>query len=324
MKGLVAVTLLILLILVALRDPSIGTDTENYLSNYSEVLRCACITDTFEIGFQFLVYIISRFSAPEEVYLFLVALFSVLILSYFVKRVCAKESQYITLSILIISPFFSSVLINGVRQGLAAMIIFLAGTYWDKNKIIFFVLLLLSVTIHKSSVLILPFLILMYMKVSVVYVVFLLISVLYGFGFTQYLVYEMSEFSGLDLYDRVYSYNVNAEYRRGVRLDFLTFFLLGVNLAFFLYYYNRERVLLFYPAYETLLKFYVVLVMPFLWLGWAAYSNRYAFYGFLITPVFYSAIVVFFRIHRDQVFVSLLYMFSVISLIGMTGRGIAF
>ena len=76
--------------------------------------------------------------------------------------------------------------------------------------------------------------------------------------------------------------------------------------------------------YKHLLKVYFLLTMPFLWLGWANYSNRYAFYAFTFIPLILSQSLFYFSVHRHFLIKELIFPLSLILMTYLSLKDIAF
>lgn len=263
-------------IVVGLRDVGVGTDTHVYAAVF-KAMRNGLIETRFEPGFVLLTRLTS--ATGMSVASYQATLFAVLIAGC----VVAARRYHIYLDsnrgfltfltavvlFLFVSPMFVNAAINAVRQGLAAPLVFAALLAFHQRKWSKFVLLgAVASSLHYSS--------LMYLAFAPV----LLLSlrrqrIVAAVGFVAYC-------SGLSLvavrvavpalYTEVMNYSVDAVYRAGIRYDFALFslfwYLLPLMVSRIVQSPYGERI-------KQSTAVYMVMVLPFLLLGWGNYSNRY-------------------------------------------------
>jgi len=143
-----------LLLILMIRDESIGADTGIYLKFFEQV-QIQDFKETFinyetEHGFLILNKLISIFSTKEQV---LIAIMSI-ICTVPIAVVYAKESEnpLLTISIFLIGSNFN-MLFSGFRQAIACAIIMIAFIFVKNKKLIPFLLfVLLAITFHKSAI----------------------------------------------------------------------------------------------------------------------------------------------------------------------------
>jgi transmembrane protein EpsG len=149
----------ILILFASFRSFNVGTDTQNYITNFENLKYIAkSINDvqtSLEYGYLALERLAYYFSQEYWILLFFIALVSVGFSLYVIK----KMSTNIRLSVfLYISLGFYLFLFNGARQSIAAAIFGVSYYYLVKRKLIFFVLwVIIASLFHKTVLIMLPF-----------------------------------------------------------------------------------------------------------------------------------------------------------------------
>ncbi|MCC5792236.1 MAG: EpsG family protein [Legionellaceae bacterium] len=174
-----------------------------------------------------------------------------------------------------VSPFFISGQINVIRQGTAFFFVLLFYLLLLKRHSPLWLLLVGTIAqgLHSTSIIFLVpayGLLFSYRAVSRILTV---LVVLYATGITPQMIKKFSQLSGLSIYDQIMSYGGNATYTRGLRYDFLLFTLVaGIAFDIFGRYFQPRAV---QAKYFTILKIYWLLSLPFLLVGYGAYSDRF-------------------------------------------------
>lgn len=153
-KFLIFISIASLVIVSGLRN-NIG-DTGYYILGYvsKSQLTLSDIEFEGEFGFVILQILLHQISSDPQIFIFTIALITNLL----IVLVLYKYSRMIELSLFVYIAFgMFTVSMNGVRQFLAAAIIFAATKYilngnWRK----FIVIVLLASTIHKSALILIP------------------------------------------------------------------------------------------------------------------------------------------------------------------------
>src|SRR5690606_14504997 len=139
-----------------------------YLKYYHRVQECRCFNGLFEPGFELLTLLIATTGASPEIYLSVVAALLVLSVWSFLNNLCslfefnsvvAWKMRFAVLSIVLMSPFFFSGSVNVIRHGLSAFLVLNAAILVLRGQ--WFTAAMsgvLSVLIHRTAVLYLPFL----------------------------------------------------------------------------------------------------------------------------------------------------------------------
>lgn len=293
------VSLLVATIVVGVRDVSVGTDTLNYANNFLSIQSCNCFPGRLEPGFQVLTWMLGMTGQGTGFYFFSVSLF-IFLTAYFLSkntsRLLGKDDvgqwkiQYWILIFLFISPFFVSANINAIRQGLASLFVFFAMFALVERKWrSFFLYSIVSISFHYFSGVLVLLSLALFFSLPFLLMITGGLSVIYGFGFSEVIVKFVSDLTGLSIYSFVMDYMAGAEYRSGVRFDFLMFswfwvvFFLAVSV-FFLKSEQRR-------SFRHLVKIYLILLIPFLLFGFGNYSNRYLYPAWLFLPFIMGGLI---------------------------------
>lgn len=314
------IMVLLLTSVIAIRDISVGTDTQTYTSIFLMGASCKC-PGNHEIGFEAFLYPMYLLSFTPELIFFFISLLIFILIFFLSKKTIENFSlgtnykvdyrYYITVfSFFIIVPIVIQVHINAIRQGISALFFLLSFLYLlegSKKKSLFY--LIVSVSFHYSALLIMPFYILFFytkIKVNIVFsfavFLFLLLSLIYILGFSEELIKYLSNLLHLPVWEAVKMYGEDSSYKVGVRYDFYIFTLLLFLPLFFISLYNDSIKIYF--------VFLLVSTIPFLLLGWGAYSNRYLFNVWLYIPLgFLAFFVLKFKKFNMLYFISIILAF---------------
>ena len=287
---------IVLAYFVGMRDVVIGTDTPTYMRLYDTV-SAGGETRIREYFFLFLVKVSVWFSLGANGFFYLVSflgLIAYLNLYYKVTELfdfttVSKRIVYVilTLSFMMMSPFFWNAEINVIRSGLAIPI-FLTGLLFLYQKKYYWSVLWLFVAVmtHFSMIMFIPFLILWKVKDKWLLALFIVLSLLYLSGLTQTVFTLVSQKLKAIEFLTYYLNNAQNErgYRAGVRYDFWVF------TAFFLavIYYIRHSA----PIADFLFRIYTIMIIPFLLLGYINYSDRLLLAAWNIIPMIVSIFII--------------------------------
>ncbi|WP_174958940.1 EpsG family protein [Halopseudomonas pelagia] len=289
--------------LVGDRDVSVGTDTINYTNTFISGAACKCIGDS-ELGFELFLYPMYVLGMGPTLIFFIISLtlYSLMYLSAlkvagvavsnFNNERAQLKSAFLIFGLMVMVPFVIQLHVNAIRQGLSLLCLLLSFLYLlEDRKRLSVSLLILAIGFHYSTILILPFyVVFFYTRIFfgksfyLAVFIFVILSILYLLGFSELVVKRLSEFFYIPVWEVVSSYASHAEYKRGVRYDFYAFsFVLVVPI--FLYALKNVKA-------RVYLVFVLISMIPFLLLGWGAYSNRYvlnswiyAFFGLFLYVV---------------------------------------
>lgn len=268
----------------------VGTDTEAYIAIFHKT-----ISPYSEVDKEILYVILNKaagFFSNDHRLLFFLSGFISLTSSWFLilflqKKIISVEDDQrafsvILFSMFLFSPVFLNANVNVVRQGLATPFLIVAFIMLLQKKYIFsLVFFLISIGFHKSSLifaLVSPVVFLDYKKVRILIVA---LSVLYLSGNSYFLIESILGIVGLNgIFYNIQSYGSSSDYSSGVRLDFFmftSFFLMLAQASFMRGFIN-----------DCFFKILMALFIPFLLIGYMAYSDR------LLIPLWYLIPVIFF------------------------------
>lgn len=142
------------IILLGLRDPTVGIDARSYINNYFLRFRGYSWSDLIhnnadELGFTILTKFIGVLSSSPQVYLFLVAAISVIPLMYLYRK--ETRDALLCCAFFLISLLFEA-FFSALREGVALGLVAPAYYFTKNKKIIPFVFtVLLASTFHLSA-----------------------------------------------------------------------------------------------------------------------------------------------------------------------------
>jgi len=296
---ILCVFFLSLSIVVGWRDVSVGTDTVNYMNFFNSIERVVDVT-RFELLFKYLAYGLGLLTNSYEVFFMVVfLLFNVLYLYFYY---CATEPRirgeefFILVGLMLSSSWYIVATTNGLRQGLSLPVLYLSLLFFSKKRFVVSALFfLVSLGFHKSSVLALPFFLLCFFRSWIVLLSFLTGAFFYITGISELLVREASSLLSMSLYDDITDYQSESNNWVGFQAKFFLYTVFWGAGFYFLRGYVRGCYL---EAYIKLWKFYCVLMMPYFFFAFGAYSNRYAFIGWLLLPILQTFFIVSSRLSR--------------------------
>lgn len=295
-RALLLTVFLVVTVLVGVRDLSVGTDTLNYANNFLSIQSCNCFPGRLEPGFQIFTWLLAITSLGTGFYFFSVSLSIFVIVYHLSSRVGGLlggeqwKVKYWILICLLVSPFFVSANINTIRQGLASFFVFFAMFALVERKWRSFCLYsIVSISFHYFSGVLVLLSLALFFSLPFLLMITGGLSVIYGLGFSAVIVKFVSDFTGLGIYSFVMDYMAGAEYRSGVRFDFLVFswfwvvFFWAVSV-FFLKPEQRR-------SFRLLVKIYLILLIPFFLFGFGNYSNRYLYPAWLFLPFIMGGLI---------------------------------
>lgn len=281
----IILSMLTLLLVVALRDISVGTDYVNYRNFYLRIYQKVVTKNeikTFGILFYFLAKIFTLIFKSK--YIFFYGFIGGLTI-YFIYRTCIDYSKNPWLSLYMLFSFcLYYQIFNQLRQLLAMFIVVYAIRYiWQKNFKKYFLFIIIASSIHLSAIMMLPLYFFLDREINVkTLIMYLYISAVLFLGvglfrkiieFTSYRYYLGSVFDS--------SFSLNAILNFIVRL-----FMLFVCLLF------RKKIVTNNP--KTKLYYHAIVIctiLQFLTIRLTLFGRLttyfYLFYIFLIPEIFY-------------------------------------
>ncbi len=278
--------------LIGTRSIDTGTDTSTYAGFFARLGQDA-ITTRLEPGFVAISYALNRLGLGVTGYqaaLFALMLATVLVSTRKYFTYLASPRSYLTflsaaLMLLYVSPMFVNASINAVRQGLAALLVFVALLTFQQRKWWQFALFgAIACSLHSSSALYLLFAPALLLGVNTLRVAAAVAFLMYCSGLSMSLVQALLP----SLYQLVMEYTANPNYRSGVRIDFAVF-------SIFWYVLPHLAAPLVHSPYREEIKrstsVYLVMLLPFFAIGWGYFSNRYLLPGWLAVSLILAAML---------------------------------
>jgi hypothetical protein len=192
--------------------------------------------------------------------------------------------------VLLLSPVFVNAAINATRQGLAAFPIIAALLAFQRRSwFAFAVMSAVATGFHFSALLYIALAPVLLLPPRWLRVVAALGFAAYATGLTMMAVRILSPAA----FAVVMAYGTDATYRAGVRLDFAAFSLFWYGLPMLLVRTVREP---WAGRIVDLQGVYLVLMLPFLLVGWGNYSNRFLLPAWLYASLVLAALCVHSRL----------------------------
>lgn len=273
-------------LLVANRDIYVGSDTATYVDYY---MRLDEYHDVTRFGFLFneLSYFFYKAGWGVELYFFtLFFIFNFLYFSVFsvLSRDIKLFSKWFVFSgVSFFSSWYLVATINGLRQGLSLPFLYIGLYFFSEKKYLAFLFFVFcAFGFHSSSMLALPFFIFVFFNQASVFFVFCLMAMLYCSGIAEHFVFFISDVLSIDLYNRIAEYSASSDRWVGFQIDFFVYTVFWGGGLYWLKRYVKEKYLY---SYVRVWKIYCILMLPYFFFGFGAFSNRYAFIGWLYLPV---------------------------------------
>lgn len=303
------------------RDKSVGSDTENYVSIFSEYMSGQELR--FEKGFELLVNFSHYLNVSVEYFfaiIFLIVFYSFVYVLHTVQPVVLKRNfsifPFAIVAFVLLSDWFFVATTNSLRQGVALAflyVFFVCVIYGKKLSSLFF--LVASCSFHFSIIMFIPFLFLYFVfdwrqvGIDFLFVLNIFLGFLFYLGFLEWLVFSISDWLGVPFYAMIKLYSANDPRWVGFNILFYLYVLFFVGLPWLLY---KIKLMSVDDTLLSVLRFYTALALVYYFFGFAAYSNRYAFFAWLFSPVVSYAIYCRVNINSSirQVFSVFLFFFS--------------
>lgn len=325
---------------VGFRSLDVGKDSAQYARHFYTTVETNGLVDNFEIGFSSLMYVAGKISKDVSFFFTLVAfIISLTYISLFSKIFFTpntiRKIQYIDIciifSLLFVSSWYLAFTTNGIRQGIALPLLYTSIYYllFENNKTKFVYYFITSVLFHLSGLFTLPFLFLIKLKKSFLWLVWLVLLLGYFFGINELIVEYISDNTGLPLYRLIKYYAVERGGEPGSGLYY------GFDWRFVLYtmfwpligeaviFINKKFKSLDSSLLGRVINIYLCLNMAYFFFGFGAYSNRYAAMSWFFIPLLqfgivrfsgiklmttYFAVLVFFFAFLNHVMINLKYV----------------
>lgn len=157
----------ILVSLAGMRDYSIGTDTIVYVRDFIAGLdyNYYYFDPNIEFGYQYLVYNILKLTNDYHWYLLSVALITVGLMIYSIRR---YSTDYLLSVYIYITFGFYTFLFNTVRQAIALAILFYGVKYFLERKLVKYLIIVFFASLfHVSAYIMIPFYFLVHSKIRI-------------------------------------------------------------------------------------------------------------------------------------------------------------
>lgn len=262
---------------IAIRELDVGTDTEVYVNYFMDLASGKDVVQ-LEYGFYCLSFLLSSLGLPYEFNFYIFSALNFFFIGWFVNSIGvesgSKKFLLFFVMCLLINPFFAGFQVNALRQGLSFFLLLYSFSFLLNRKYAKFVVVcFLSSMFHFSSLIYLPFLLILFLGFYKVVVIQVLLFFAYIAGFTEAFVELFSTLTGLPIYEYISNYDSFADYNSGVRVDFALFSIIP-TLYFCLI--KVTGLLKIDNVAANVYRIYSILLIPFWLLGWGNYSNRYA------------------------------------------------
>ncbi len=298
-------------IFIGIRLPEVGRDTEDYIRYFYHSSIADGIYNRFEIGFSLLMQLFSKTIPSVEVFFSFVAFTITITYMHTFRKVYSKCFYDETISTTVMTIFFTLLLIsswyiasttNGLRQGLSLVFLYWAFVelFFNSKKFKFFILFITSISFHYSAILIIPFLLLNYLSLRLVFLIWVLAGLGYITGLNELGIKIFSETLNLPIYEYVkyYSLEKGSESLGGGMYEgfIMSFFIytvfwpvlllitLKIKFRFKSKLANTENIYIF-------LKIYLVLSLVYFIMGFGPFSNRYALLSWFLVPIMQVLII---------------------------------
>lgn len=315
MRIAIVLIVIVLAALTAMRDISIGTDTENYVSSYERIQagREGGVREVEPI-FQAVSEVISKTGMPYQGYFFIIALIIAVGSVGFFRQEIGWLGSGLLLCIWLLYPFYYSLSLNVIRQGVAFFIYF--GVFvlpWKKRSVWWNTLLMLLPFIHVSATIFcITHIISKKLTLRIAAIFWCFAALVAGTNLIEHLfAFVLPAFSGLEYY-MTYS-EVDVGYHTGFRYDFFLFSLVcilayGISLRV-----HEKRADMEWTEWSNwlLVLFFinngVGMIFSFL-----SYYDRFMIWSWALVPAMVYAIFLRWRatFYTKLVLVSFLMMFA--------------
>lgn len=233
---------LILILQSGLRNVAVGPDTYEYYLQFERIQSTSWqqvfdyFITTYETGvgkdpgYGIFMKLVSTLISNYQIYLMLIATIFFCSFSLMLKRFCSDIYDVFVAMLVYQALFYGFFSITGIRQTLAISILFYAFPLVYKRKLLIFLFIcLIASTIHKSSLLFIPFYFIAKIKSPVKLLTYVLIALPIVFVMMRPIALYMTSFSFTESY-AVYSESV--EDAKGAQMFFI--FMLAISILILL------------------------------------------------------------------------------------------
>lgn len=295
---LFACFLILLAVRIGYRDISIGTDYGVYYSHYLNVSNS--FEGPFEVGFQLLCIMGGWLGLAPETFFTFIALLQLGLMGWAFREISIILSDsraqrltivFVTLIIFILWPFTWSAVTNVIRQGLAVPFLFLGVAFLVRREYAWSGLaFLLATMFHISSVVFALSCVLFVRFRRFAMAILALAILLYVLQLTDRVMMYIEMMTHIPVYSKVMEYGFAALYNAGYRYDFLAFSIAPILLLLIIRLFVGRRPTAL-SKIDALIGLYGAFLIPFLLLGYGAFSDRWLLPAWLLIPLFPGLVV---------------------------------
>lgn len=279
---------IVIAILISIRPYHVGADTKVYAGLYAMIVQG---TDVFtEIGVRNLIWLIGRIFPNEPTVFFFIVAFSICSAMLFAcKKVLQGRDElkyfFISASLILFSSWFFTFSTNALQQGLALSIFYFAWFGGIKKLKAFGLIIMLGYFIHSSAYLLLPIPLLIQISGFKLLSIAILSIVGYWSGINELIIKSVSEMAAIPLYEFVKNYTLRSNGGVGQYVGFNWKFVAYTIIWPVLIFIFQRFSLINKKEGEFLLRTYLLAALPFLWLGFGPFANRFALIAWWLVPV---------------------------------------
>lgn len=279
---------IVIAILISIRPYHIGADTKVYAGLYAMIVQG---TDVFtEIGVRNLIWLIGQIFPNEPIVFFFIVAFSISsAMLYVCKKVLQERNElkyfFISASLMLFSSWFFTFSTNALQQGLALSIFYFAWFRKIKKLNAICLIIMLGYFVHSSAYLLLPIPLLIQMSSFYLLSIAALSILGYWSGVNEFLIKSFSEITGISLYDFVKNYTLSSNAGVGQYIGFNWKFVAYTIIWPLLIFVLQRVSFIKEKRGEFLLRTYLLAALPYLWLGFGPFANRFALIAWWLAPV---------------------------------------
>lgn len=279
----------LLIYFIGMRGTDVGSDTAMYFKYFDFVRYHEPFigAERVEPGFLLLTKFISLFTGSEKVYLAIIFLIQFIgITSALGKKDTLFKSYLLTTFVWLSFPFFYSITLNVIRQGLAfVFVVYAIDARLDNKKYLPYILLIVGTLLHYPCFLYVVCFLVSEFRPKYTYMLWAwFLSVLLAFlGWLEKITFFLLDLvvGGNSYFSRYLNSSIDPDYATGFKLHFVIVSALPIAYYFVVRKYQSasiNRITYIFTLYLTMNIFYLCLVgIP--------YNDRFAMASWLLIPL---------------------------------------
>lgn len=283
----VVLTLIVYIALAALREETVGTDTQNYIRHFYDLRDNFISSRSLEPGFELVNFFLSAQPSHEIYLLFWTAAICLLV---FNGRFSGRGGHFSIFVLIWLSyPFFYSITLNVVRQGVAYGILFSFLLVRQRGWLYSLFFILLAASMHYGALFFGVLIIVARQLEFKAAIFFWLIGLVLGVTSIANFLYNILAFLPFDFEYYSSYFSDSSEYRSGFKIDFFLYSMIGVFLSLYFCYIKKNYVddkLIGDMTLKSLAKVFFVFngfALVFIQLP---YADRYMSWSWYLYPLF--------------------------------------